>query len=530
MADCIPYKSISYFSDIAVDYLSEDEKLRPFYNRFPSLENLKDQLDEKDTSFSEENRKVLVSALKNQYKNVDTSKKTSQNINDLGNEKTFTITTGHQLNLFTGPLYFFYKIISTINLTRELTEKYPDYNFVPIYWMASEDHDFEEINFFNFKEKNIQWKSGQTGAVGGFSTEGLDEVYKLFSKELGTSENAEKLKVLFKKAYCEHDNLTAATRFLANEFFREQGLVILDGNDKSLKRMFSPYVKNELLKQTSFYKVEKTAEKLEENGYKIQVSPREINLFYLTQNSRERIVKEEGQYFIHDTEKHFSEEEILKEWETHPERFSPNVIMRPLFQEVILPNLCYIGGSGELAYWLELKSYFEAEKVVFPSLLLRNSALLISEKQQEKRRKLNISEEDLFLKPSELKTKQTRAISKIDIDFSPQKKHLQKQFEGLYDLAEKTDKSFIGAVAAQEKKQLNGLAHLEKRLMKAQKRKLKDELERSINLQAELFPKGNLQERTANFSEFYETYGENLTSVLFKELKPLDMRFRVVVI
>lgn len=529
MADCcVSYKNIPYYSDLILDYLDEKESLRTLYNRFPSLENLKKQVNEKKETFSQETRKVLVSALKNQYRNITISEKTAKNISHLKEENTFTITTGHQLNLFTGPLYFFYKIISVINLTVELKQAYPEYNFVPIFWMASEDHDFEEINFFNFKEKQICWESDKTGAVGEFPTHGLSDVYDLFKEELNLSEHSETLKNLFKGAYLNCNNLTEATHFLANEIFKDYGLVILDGNDKDLKGVFAPYIKDELLKETAFQKVGVSAEKLNELGYKIQVNPRKINLFYLNKNIRERIVKEGNQYFIHNTEIQFSEKEILEELEKYPERFSPNAIMRPLFQEVVLPNLCYVGGSGELAYWLELKNYFDTVEVVFPSLLMRNSALLLSEKQAEKRQKLNLSNGDLFLKQKDLIVKQTKRISDIPIDFSPQKGYLQKQFMDLYDLAKKTDPSFLGAVAAQEKKQKNGLDHLEKRLLKAQKRKLRDELSRSIKLQDDLFPNGNLQERTTNFSEFYEVYGKQMIPVLFRELEPLNMKFNVI--
>ena len=202
--------------------------------------------------------------------------------------------------------------------------------------------------------------------------------------------------------------------------------------------------------------------------------------------------------------------------------------MRPLYQEVILPNLCYIGGGGEMAYWFELKDYFESQQIPFPILLLRNSALLVSAKQKKKVENLEVNVEDLFLKQSDLRTKRTQEISEIDIDFSPQKKHLEQQFKDLYLLAEKTDKSFVGAVAAQEQKQINGLQHLEKRLLKAQKRKLKDELERLTNLQDQLFPKQSLQERNRNFSEFYEIYGKELIQQLKQELKPLQQEFSII--
>ena len=528
MADCISYEETSYFSKLIVDYLAEKKSLQQFYRYFPSLENFEKQLQEKKKNYSLTTRKVLVNSLQEQYKNVSTSALTEENIQALTQENTFTITTGHQLNLFTGPLYFLYKIISTINLTEVLAEKYPDKNFVPVYWMATEDHDFEEINFFNFKEEKIQWKKEAKGAVGELSTEGLQNALEEFSSKLNRSKNADFLEKLFEKAYLEHENLTQATRFLANELFGEYGLVILDGNDSSLKKEFSPFIKNELLHQTSFKKVTETTEKLENKDYKSQVNPREINLFYLKDNLRERIIKEENLYFIHETEIRFTEEELLAEIENYPERFSPNVIMRPLYQEVILPNLCYIGGGGELAYWLQLKDYFASEKISFPILLLRNSALLISKKQAQKVNNLNVSVVDLFLNQAELETKRTTEISKIDIDFSAQKKHLQQQFEDLYFLAEKTDKSFIGAVAAQEKKQINGLSHLEKRLLKAQKRKLKDELNRLIKIQDQLFPKQNLQERQANFSEFYQDYGKGLIQKLKTELNPLQEQFTII--
>ncbi len=530
MADCIPYKSIPYYTDLMLDYLAEKEQVKAFYKRFPSLNNLKSQLDEKADAFEKETRETLVSALKEQYRSVETSAKTRENIELLADEKTFTITTGHQLNLFTGPLYYFYKIISVIKLAAELKAQYPAYNFVPIFWMASEDHDFEEINFFNYKNKQLCWDSKQTGAVGAFSTRGLDQVYRHFKAELNDSTSAKQLQTLFQKAYLEQDSLAAATRFLGNEFFKEKGLVIVDGDDQDLKRVFAPYVEDELLQHTAHQQVTASAEKLSELGYKVQVNPREINLFYLKKGLRERLVQEGEIYRVKGTDLQFSKAEILKELHTHPERFSPNAIMRPLFQEVVLPNLCYVGGSGELAYWLELKAYFERVDVVFPSLLMRNSVLLMNQKQEKKRQKLGLEQADLFLSQADLLTRQTQRISAIPIDFSPQKKHLQQQFKDLYTLAQKTDMSFIGAVAAQEKKQLNGLDHLEKRLLKAQKRKLKDELARATRLQEELFPHGNLQERVLNFSVFYEAYGTELFDKLFRELHPLDMQFSILVI
>ena len=527
-SDCISYQESGYFTPIINDYLNQKPSLQPLYHRFPTLNNFGPQLEEKHQNYDHGFRKTLVDTLRNQYAGFAISQATQANIDALSHENTYTITTGHQLNLFSGPLYFLYKIISTINLAKQLKAEYPTQNFVPIYWMATEDHDFEEINFFNFKGKKFRWNKQSAGPVGRLSTDGLDEVFEIFALELGSSHNANHLKELFRKSYLEHDNLADATRYLANALFGDTGLVILDGDSAQLKQAFIPYAKQELLQQVAFTEVNKTIPKLKEYG--VQVNPREINLFYIEDGLRERIVFENGVYKINNTKLEFSEAEILSLLENSPEKFSPNAILRPLYEEIILPNLCYIGGGGELAYWFELKSLFEAVNITFPILLLRNSALLATEKQAKKADNLNLSWHDLFKKPAALHDEKVRRLSEFPIDLSIQKDHLKNQFHYLHLLAEQTDKSFSGAVKAQEVKQIKGLENLEKRLLRAQKRKHADELERLIDLQLELFPNQALQERQVNFGEFYLESGELLIGKLITTLKPLQNCFDVVVL
>ncbi|SRX55446.1 bacillithiol biosynthesis cysteine-adding enzyme BshC [Aequorivita sp. CIP111184] len=524
----IPYKNTGYFSKLICDYLAEDESLKPFYNRFPNLENFKHQITEKQKTFTDDKRHLLAKRIMLQYGDNSLSQSTLSNIDLLKEHTTFTITTGHQLNLFTGPLYFLYKIFSAINLAEKLNKEYHNHHFVPIYWMATEDHDFEEINYFNLFGKKVKWDREASGAVGELSTEGLEEVKQQLKKEFGESENAKKLISYFSDAYTKHDNLADATRYLANSMFYHHGLVIVDGNDAALKKCFIPYAEKELTENLSFKKVSKTTENLTNLGFSEQVHPREINLFYLKENLRERIVEQEGKFYVNETDISFSKEEILKELYENPQRFSPNALLRPLYQEEILPNLCYIGGGGELAYWFQLKDYFNTVEVPFPILLLRNSVLLFPKMLSEKLEKLNTEIEELFLHQHELITRHTYKISKIAIDFSKQKDFLKQQFKDLYTLAEKTDVSFLGAVGAQEKKQLNGLDNLEKRLLKAQKRNLSDELDRLRAIQNQLFPNQSLQERQLNFSEFYLEYGEELMDLLKENLNPLDANFTVL--
>lgn len=526
----IPYPDTGYFSKTVCDYLAQQDALKPFYNRFPKLSELEDQIAEKKdfSGLNTQWRKTLSETLLSSYGEVTISGQTLENIQALKEEHTFTITTGHQLNLFSGPLYFLYKIVSVINFCKQAKAKFPNYNFVPVYWMATEDHDFDEINYFNFKGSKIIWNREDGGAVGDLDTNGLDEVYQVIKAATGSTDNALAIQQLFEQAYLNHSDLASATRFLANSLFADEGLVIVDGNHSELKRAFTSYAKKELFEQTGFKTITETTDRLVAAGYKEQVHPREINLFYLDKGIRERIIQQGEKYYVNNTQRSFSAEEITALLESNPEQFSPNALLRPLFQEVILPNLCYIGGGGELAYWLQLKDYFAAVGVPFPMLMLRNSAMLITQKQSKKLAKLDLNLSEFFKKPLELSNYLVAKHSDLPLDFSSQKQHLKAQFEHLYDLAKQTDASFVGAVAAQEKKQLNGLERLENRLRRAEKRNHKDRLDRTLALKEQLFPSGSLQERNTNFSEFYLEHGPALISTLLEELDPFKSEFTVV--
>ena len=525
----IPYAATQRFSYLILKYIESHTTVQPFFNNEPTVAGFAKQLEEKSTNFQESvaKRKTLVTVLEAQYTSLSISEKTSNNIASLTAENTFTITTGHQLNLCAGPLDFLYKICTTINTCALLTKEFPAHTFVPIYWMATEDHDFEEIQFFNHKNTQYRWESEQQGAVGRFDTSEILPSLEGFFKSLGTSQYAEELKTLFTNAYGKHKTLAAATRSLVNALFGAEGLVVLDADDNSLKASFVPYMQAELLQQTAFNEITKTNKSLAEFA-KIQVQPRELNLFYLKEGLRERIVKEGAVFKVVGTEISFSETEILAELKNFPAHFSPNVCMRPLYQEVILPNLAYVGGGGELAYWLQLQAYFKVSNVVFPILLLRNSVQLLSKKQQQKLDALHIGAEELFLKQSDLLQKKIREQATVAMDFSPQRAALKTQFVALRKLATQTDASFEGAVNAQEKKQLNGLDALEKRLLRAEKRKQQERVQRITHLQNELLPNEGLEERYRNFAAYYETHGSSFIAALLTHTHPLETTFTLL--
>ena len=527
----IPYRNTGYFSSLICDLVDGHPALAKFQTQPVDIGAFEKQIATKANQFSSEKRAALVLVLKEQYQQLPNTAAVLENVDLLAQANTFTVTTGHQLNLFTGPLYFVYKIISTIKLCQQLKEKYSEQHFVPVYWMATEDHDFEEISFFHFKGKKIKWTQESSGAVGRMSLEELTPLLTLFEQNLGENKAATQIKAFIEHSYRSSQNLAEATLRLVHQLFSDYGLVILDADQRALKANFVPHIKSELTEGNCFSAVNQSIEALKKDynsAYNPQVNPREINLFYLTDQGRERIVKTPSAFALADSNTSFTKEDLLKEVEAFPERFSPNVLMRPLYQEVILPNLCYIGGGGEIAYWLQLKNYFERENISFPLLLLRNSALLISAKNTKKLNRLGLDFESVFLKRTPLINKKIRAISNIDLDLQPLKDKLTEQFDHLESLVEATDPSFEGTVKAQKQKQFKGIDQLEKRLLNAQKKKLVDHVERLSTLHEALFPQESLQERHDNFFEFYLEYGADLLPQLFDQLDPLQLEFSCI--
>ena len=529
----LTYKSTRQFSDLVLDYLEGRHQLRPFFNRAPDLEQVKAQIQEKSQSFPPSSRAKLVQALIGQYQDFSLNESFDQRIKlaiqALSGEKTFTVTTGHQLNLFTGPLYFLYKIFGAINLAEQYTAQNPGYRFLPVFWMASEDHDFEEIAHFRTGAHKINWPKQGAGPVGRLMCTDLDEVLNTLDKLWGGTVIGRSMLNLFKSVYTPELTLAQATRKLVHELFKDYDLIIIDGDDAVLKSEFTSIMRHELTENGCSQAIEKTTQALTLKGYHKQVHPREINLFYCDSSLRERIIATESGFAIDQTEMRFTQGELLDLLERRPELFSPNALLRPLYQERVLPNLAYIGGGAEVAYWAQLKDCFATNALTYPMVYLRNSISLIPAKLISKLRRINLEISDLFLPMDELSRRYVARNTGLEIDFSAQITHLKKQFEQLYLMAEQTDASFMGAVGAQEKKQIKGLERLQQRLMRAEKRKHAQDIQRLAKMREWLFPEGTLQERKENMSWGLTQIGPEFLALLKNHIDPSDHRFTLLI-
>lgn len=522
----IPFNDIPQLSFKDKAYASGNPKLKPFFNHSVSLENFQNVIEVKSKQVYP--RELIVKVLNEQYSDLPKSKLTQTNINSLIHSNTYTIITAHQPVLFTGPLYYIFKICSTLNLCNQLKNKYPLNNFVPLFINGSEDHDFQEINHTYLYNKKITWEQPNGGSVGKLSTESIKSVLEELKQLLGDTKEAAEVFQLIYDSYTHNNLYEQASSALLNALFGKYGLVILNMSHPALKGYFKHILEKELFEQPSQSIIEKTQQELVSLGFSIQAHVREINLFYLRNNERNRIEKSGDKFHIVDTEINFTAAEIRRELEIHPERFSPNVVLRPLFQEFVLPNLAYVGGGGEIAYWLERKSQFEFYGVPFPMLIRRNSALILEEVWDKKWKKLDFTIQDLFLDTDNLIRSFIQRHSGKELSFDYEIEQFSKIIDQIKMKAIVVDPTLEKTILAEGLKQIKSWEQIATRLTRAEKSRYDIQIQQIRNIKEKLFPGNGLQERHDNIIPIFVRYGLGILDFMISELNPMEEGFCIL--
>lgn len=522
----IPFSSTHVFSKLINDYLEGKGTALDFVQYAPNLEGYRAAIEGRKKHPI--NRGLLFDVLTKQYAKLPQENAVNNQIALLKKDNTFVVTTAHQPNLFTGPLYFFYKIIHAIQLAASLKAAFPECNFVPVYYMGSEDADLEEVGSFNLDQTKCQWVTKQSGAIGRMQ---VDDALLILLKQLESYwtilPQGQKALEILKEAYQKGKTISEATLSFVHAFFGAKGLLVLQPDDAALKAAFIPVMEKELLTGFSHQAIQPTIAALSKD-YHVQSEGRSINLFYLKDNLRARIEKQVDQYIVVDSAIQFTEAEIIAALHQHPERFSPNVILRGVFQETILPGVVFVGGGGELAYWMELKNVFQAVGVHYPLLQLRNSFLLISQKQAEQWSAMQFEEQDLFKPILELEIAYVKKHTNTKLDLQDQLNHLSSLYTNIKNQAVQVDAS-LGAHTENLAKQANAkLVALEKKMLRAERRKQAVDIQRIHRIKKELFPQANLQEREAHFSQWVGQYDLSWIDTIMEHSKGLASRFRIV--
>ena len=513
-AEKIPYKQTGSFSRLVLDYLDGTASLKEFYNYLPDAEGLKKATaDRKNFPV---NRKVLVEVLSEQYKDLEKSDKLKANIDELLSENTFTVCTAHQPNIFTGHLYFIYKILHAVKLTAELSELMPDKKFVPVYYMGTEDADLEELGEVHINGTKYHWKTTQTGAVGRMLIDkNFLEIIDAIAGQLSSEKYGDEIVSAIRNFYTEGTRLETATFHFVHSLFNKYGLVILLPDNKKLKQEFALVVMKEIAEQFSQKAVATTVSGFPAE-YKVQAAGREINLFYLKDNTRERIEQDANGFTIANSDLKFTNDAFAQELQKHPERFSPNVILRPVFQEMILPDVAFIGGGGELAYWLELKNVFEEANAFFPALVLRNSFALINKNTADNIQKLGFKPTDFFKSEIQLNEMLVRRETALQLDLKEEKEALKSVYDKIKTEASAIDNTLSNHVHALLTQATNRINILEKKMLKAEKKKFEAQQRQIRKIKSVLYPEGVLQERSDNILDYIARYGNNFIDTLYK--------------
>lgn len=526
-ASYIPLSDTGYFSRLVLDYVQQSPSLQPFYDFRPDLEDMERAIETRKQHPVD--RTNLVKALREQYKASEPIAAVDRNIALLQETNTFTVCTAHQPNLATGYAYFVYKIMHAIVLAEHLGERYPDCNFVPVYYIGSEDDDIDELGFFRYNDHSFRWRTPQTGAVGSMHTEELVHVFRDFFRILGpTNAHTAYLKEVLTNAYLNHSTISEATRYLVHTLMGRYGVVVVDPQDKILKKAFVPIALEELTQPAAYTLVQETNMKLQA-GYSTQAFVRPINFFYLNEDIRQRIELQDGSWKVVGTGISWTAAELHNTLQEHPEYFSPNVILRGLYQESILPNVAFIGGGSELAYWMQLKSVFSHYNVFYPALILRQSVQFISTYQQEIINKLHFSTSDIFRPAEQLVKERISQLSQNDLKTDGEWQRIVSALQSIKAKASRVDKSLERSVDAALKKMQYQVEVVEKKMYKAEKRNLGTEIDRIYKMKAMLFPGNNaLQERYFTFMQEYAHMGDRYFDCLKKNILPFGDQFLII--
>jgi bacillithiol synthase len=373
-----------YFNKEAQAYYSHDKALSEFYVHSPNLESVERVVEKKEKSFSQAKRQVLVEALLEQYKplKLKSDSPVQTNILSLLEPNTFTVTTGQQIHPLFGPLFFLYKALSAIGTSNVLNQNYPKLHFVPIFWMASEDHDFDEIKHIKAYNNTLTWDEKSGPPVGRLSPKNLVKLCDELENILDGSDENKQYIALFRKAYGECKTFGEATLQVLTELTAHTGLIVLEPDNSLLKQEMKSLATSDLLQNGNKNSIEAQTKKLKQKSFKPQIGAQATNFFYLTKDERVKIKKKGSLFLIGDLE--LDKAALIELIDSNIEDFSPNVALRPLFQETILPNVIYIAGTSELRYWLQILNTFKLNHVDYPMVLLRKSALIMRKKNYKR--------------------------------------------------------------------------------------------------------------------------------------------------
>lgn len=527
----INYSDIAGHQNLFLDYVYEFENVEDFYlKNFRDFSNYTD-IFQSLTYKPKGIRAELVSILKEQYSHEKTSHLTENNINLLNNSNTIAIVTGQQLGICGGPLYTLYKIITAIKLCSSLKSKFEGYNFVPVFWLEADDHDFNEINNFTIIDTNNQLKKFiyndhieediNRGSVGNLNfNDEITNVILDFISSIKETDYTKGIHNLLKKSYKENNNIKLAFRELLKDMFDEYGLVIFDPQQKKVKELLIDIFLNEIENYRDYTSIAVQRSADLEELYHAQVKVKPINLFFSDSTGRHLIEPDENLFKLKNKKRKFTKEELIELIKSTPESFSPNVILRPICQDFLLPTGVYIAGPGEINYFAQVIPFYEIYNVVQPILYPRASVTILEKHISTLISKYDLNINNFFNVDNKLLQNIINSISEFNIQeiFAKTADEINQSMSQLNSPVASIDKTLLDLIEKSKEKFEQQLMYINQKVNKAQEQKHEVILRQLEKVKNSIFPNNSLQERTINYFYFSNKYGMNFYKWLINEI------------
>ncbi|MFA3783112.1 bacillithiol biosynthesis cysteine-adding enzyme BshC [Melioribacteraceae bacterium 4301-Me] len=527
----INFAKLPYNQKLFLDYIQNNESVSKYYHRNYRDTSSYEEFFKLLTAKNNFNRENLINIIKSQYANNNPTQQTLNNIELLRSSNTLAVITGQQLGIFGGPLYTIYKIISAIKLCSNLKENFDAFNFVPIFWMEGDDHDFDEASTTSIIDNNnnvitLKYDDGQIeeqnrGSVGEILfNRSLNELLNNLSNNLRESEFKPQLMTLLKSIYTEGKTFAQSFRDLLFKLFDEYGLIIFNPLDAEVKKLLKPVFIKEITEYSSHADklVERSAEL--EDAYHAQVKVKPINLFYIDNNERLLIEPTDNDYRLKGKRKKFSREELINLLSSQPERFSPNVILRPICQDYLFPTAFYIAGPSEISYFAQITPMYEIYKIAQPFIYPRASATLVEKGIKNILEKYNLTYFDVFKGEQEIVNMVISSLSELNLDaiFENTITEINSIMGNLNHNLVTIDKTLTDIIDKSKEKILQTIEAIKAKTQEAEQRKYEVAVRQVKKVSNALLPNNNLQERELNFFYFANKYGLDLLKRIYSEL------------
>jgi bacillithiol biosynthesis cysteine-adding enzyme BshC len=539
----VDFNKLPNFSQLFLDYVSIDGEKNGttkkfFFADFKDKEEIFKVIDDKLHNYNANryfDKNTLIDILKRQNMSFGGNENTASNIELLKNENTFAVVTGQQVGLYTGSLYTILKTVTAIKLAEELKVKFPQFNFVPVFWLESEDHDLEESNHIyainmqnelvriGFEsENNEEDETGRNAKpVGSIKfDEKINEINEQLNNVLMETEYKAKLLGKIKEYYQEGNNYKTAFSQFMNWIFKDYGLVFVDPGDADIKKLLTPVFEKELNTAPKMCEAIIDISADLEKHYDLQVKPKVINLFYIHNGNRLLLEpRDNNRYALKNSKKRFGQEELLNILFENPENFSPNVVLRPLCQDYLLPTVAYIGGPSEVSYFAQLKPAYEHYDITMPVIYPRTSVSIIESKINKFIKNFEIDFPDIF-DQKKLVNKVIAKLSEIKVEdeFLKVYDELNRIFYDMKNLTANIDKTLMDTVDNQKEKIIQSLEMFKGKLINAQLKKSETTTNQLDKVTNNIFPNNTLQERIVNITYFINKYDDMFVKKLFEEI------------